>query len=126
MRSRAVDTQCGVVDREVVEFPAKAEVLSMAIQEILTSSGSVDPVKGNKAQAQEKLPAREKEGAGTEEKADRVEVSEEARALYEAEQAKRLEVIREKIRSGFYRQEDVTQKIVDAVSKEIQGSPLDR
>jgi hypothetical protein len=126
MRSRMVDAQCGVVDREAIELPAQVEVLSMAIQEILTSSGSVDPVKGNKAQSQEKLPAREKTGTSTEEKADRVDVSEEARALYEAEQFQRLEAIREKIRRDFYRQDEVTEKIVDAVSKEIQGSSLDQ
>ncbi len=98
----------------------------MAIQEILTSSGSVDPVKGNKAQPQEKLPAREKAGSSAEEKADRVDVSDEARALYEAEQFQRLEAIREKIRRDFYHQDEVTEKIVDAVSKEIQGSSLDQ
>jgi len=37
-----------------------------------------------------------------------------------------LEAIREKIRRDFYRQDEVTEKIVDAVSKEIQGSSLDQ
>ena len=97
----------------------------MAIQEILTSSGSIDPVKGNKAQPQEKTPARDKAVKDADEKADRVEVSEEARALYEAEQAKRFEAIREKIRQGFYSQEEVTQKVVDALSKELQTPSVD-
>jgi anti-sigma28 factor (negative regulator of flagellin synthesis) len=95
----------------------------MAVQEIITSSGSIDPVKGSKAQPQEKPPTREKASGEVEEQSDRVEVSEEARALYEAEQSNRLEMIREKIREGFYLDEQVTERIVDALVKEIQTPP---
>jgi anti-sigma28 factor (negative regulator of flagellin synthesis) len=98
----------------------------MAIQEIITSSGSVDPVKGSKAQPQEKPPPREKAAGEAEEKSDRVEVSEEARALYEAEQSNRLERLRENIRHGLYLDEQVTERIVDALLKEIQTPPTDQ
>ncbi|MCC6398284.1 MAG: hypothetical protein IT282_14820 [Bacteroidetes bacterium] len=98
----------------------------MPIQEIITSSGSVDPVKGNKSQPAQKSPGREKVAKDSEEKADRVEVSDEARALYEAEQSGRFEAIREKIRKGFYFQREVTEKVVDAMLKDVKQQPPEK
>ncbi len=98
----------------------------MAIQEIITSSGSVDPIKGNKPQPAQKSIPRAKGEKDSEEKSDRVEVSDEARALYEANQSTRFGAIREKIRKGFYFQRDVTEKVVDAILKDIKKQPSDK
>lgn len=95
----------------------------MAIQEILGSAGAVDPVKGNRGQASEKTAGKSKDAPESEEKTDRVDVSDEARALYESKQSGRFEAIRERIRRGFYFQRDVTEKVVDAMLKDMKKAP---
>jgi len=93
----------------------------MSIQEILGTAGAVDPVKGgSRTQAAQKGSLREKEGTETDEKSDRVDVSEEARVLYESKLSGRFETIRERIRQGFYFQKEVTEKVVDAMLKDIK------
>jgi anti-sigma28 factor (negative regulator of flagellin synthesis) len=89
----------------------------MGIQEILGNAGPVDPVKGNRSETSEKTKARKLED---EDKKDSVEVSREARAMYESDQTRRFEAIREKIRNGFYFQRDVTDKVVDAMIKDLK------
>lgn len=92
----------------------------MAIQEIVTGTSPTDPVKGNRGQASQKSTVR---GKSKDEHSDRVEVSEEARALFDADQTRRFEAIREKIREGFYFQRDVTEKVVDAILKDLKKTP---
>lgn len=97
----------------------------MAIQEILNTSGAVDPVKGgNRAGTSAKTSVRAKEKTEGDERSDRIELSDEARAMYESQQSSRFEAIRERIRDGFYFQKDVTEKVVDAMLKDIKkGAP---
>lgn len=98
----------------------------MAIQEILNTSGAVDPVKGgNRSTPGSKASVRSKEQTEGEERSDRIELSDEARAMYESQQSGRFEAIRERIREGFYFQKDVTEKVVDAMLKDIKKGPAE-
>lgn len=91
----------------------------MAIREVTGQGTPVDPVKGNKSGQ----PARSKQVA--KDGKDRVEVSEEARALFEADQSRRVEEIRKKISEGFYNSREVTEKVADAILKEIKNPPAE-
>jgi anti-sigma28 factor (negative regulator of flagellin synthesis) len=93
----------------------------MGIQEILGNAGKTQPVKGGRSDTSDKVKEKERTSDEDDLK-DRVEVSQEARALYDAERTKRFDAIREKIRSGFYFQRDVTEKVVDAVLKDLKKS----
>ena len=96
----------------------------MAIQEILGTAGAVDPLKGgSRTQTAHKGSIPEKEATESDEKSDRVDVSDEARALYASQLSGRFETIRERIRQGFYFQKDVTEKVVDAMLKDIKKGP---
>ena len=98
----------------------------MAIQEILSTSGAVDPVKGGKSTStSSKGGVRSKDKNDSEDRSDRVELSDEARAMYESQQSARFETIRERIRQGFYFQKDVTEKVVDAMLKDIKQGPAE-
>jgi hypothetical protein len=70
----------------------------------------VDPVKGKKSAA----PAREA-SAGK----DKVHVSGQARSLFESEQSKRLDEIRNRLNNGYYLSPEVTEKIVNALMVDI-------
>jgi hypothetical protein len=70
----------------------------------------VDPVKGKKSAA----PAREA-SAGK----DKVQVSGQARSLFESEQSKRLDEIRNRLNNGYYLSPEVTEKIVNALMVDI-------
>jgi|WetSurMetagenome_2_1015567.scaffolds.fasta_scaffold844903_2 anti-sigma28 factor (negative regulator of flagellin synthesis) len=89
----------------------------MGIQEILGNAGPVDPVKGNRSESSDKVKSKTYD---EDDKKDSVEVSMEARALYDADKTRRFEAIREKIRNGFYFQRDVTDKVVDAMMKDLK------
>lgn len=91
----------------------------MGIHEILGNAGQADPVKEGHSEKSDDVKGKKREGVGADKK-DRVEVSPEARAMYEAEQTARFDAIREKIRKGFYSQHDVTEKVVDAVLKDLK------
>ncbi len=87
----------------------------MSIKEIVNPAGPVDPLKNSRGTGTLK-----KSGEDADESKDRIEVSDEARAMYDAEQTRRFETIREKIRKGFYFQREVTEKVVDAMLKDIK------
>lgn len=53
---------------------------------------------------------------------DHVNLSDEAKALYESEQSQHVQQIRERIRSGYYFQRDVTEEIADGMIAEIAES----
>lgn len=91
----------------------------MAIREVTGQGAPVDPVKGNRPGPQAKGKQTVRGGS------DRVEVSEEARALFEADQSRRVEEIRKKIREGFYNSREVTEKVADAILKEIKDTPAE-
>jgi anti-sigma28 factor (negative regulator of flagellin synthesis) len=88
----------------------------MAIVEVTSGATPLDPLKGKKGDPSSKTESRRDEST------DRVEVSEEARALFDVEQTRRFEVIREKIRQGFYFQPDVTEKVVESLLKDLKTS----
>ncbi len=94
----------------------------MGIQEIPGQAGQVDPVKGTHSETTDTVKGKEREGDAKEKK-DSVEVSQEARALYDAEQTRRFQIIREKIHDGFYLERDVTEKVVDALLKDLKKTP---
>ncbi|HOV98523.1 MAG TPA: hypothetical protein PK595_02995 [Bacteroidota bacterium] len=50
---------------------------------------------------------------------DTVELSDEARARFLSDNAKRLEEIQQKISDGFYNQQEVMERVVDALLKEL-------
>jgi anti-sigma28 factor (negative regulator of flagellin synthesis) len=52
-------------------------------------------------------------------KKDRVEVSSEARTLYETEQSKRMAEIQKNIADGFYTRHEVMQRVVDELLKDL-------
>ena len=86
----------------------------MGIVEVTGNAGSVERVKESKSKAPDKAKPAQKEAK------DKVELSDQARALYEADQSKRIEAIREKVSSGFYFQKDVTEKVVDALLEDLK------
>ncbi len=52
-----------------------------------------------------------------EDKKDKIEISGEARELYEIKRAERVEEIRKKIESGFYDSDDVINKVAEKIYK---------
>jgi anti-sigma28 factor (negative regulator of flagellin synthesis) len=88
----------------------------MEISEISGGPKPVNPVRED-----------ERDAAGTERKkgsrpqADNVELSDQARAMFEASRTERFERIRERIRSGFYSSPDVTDAVVEGVVRDISG-----
>ncbi len=86
----------------------------MAIKEIL-GGGFVprDPVRKTNGAAESKKTAPA---------TDHVQVSGEARSLYEADQARRMDEIKARLESGFYDRQDVIEKIADEILKELGGA----
>ncbi len=87
----------------------------MPIREIAGDKLPVDPVKEKKSNQTEKAKAP---AAGSK---DRVELSPEAKSLFEAEQTKKLDDIREKVDRGYYDTPEVTEKVADAILKEFKS-----
>lgn len=52
-------------------------------------------------------------------KKDKIEISEQAKALHSTSETKNLSEIQKKIDSGFYNSEEVLSKVADAILKEI-------
>ena len=50
---------------------------------------------------------------------DSVELSTEAKSLFEAGEQKRMEEIQQKIRDKFYFRQDVTEKVVDGILRDL-------
>lgn len=85
----------------------------MAINEIIGSGAlPVDPHRKASGVADEKKAAERK---------DRVEVSSQARSLFEANQAKKDDEIRAQIASGFYSTPDVLEQIAAEVLKDLRS-----
>ncbi|MCX6139008.1 MAG: hypothetical protein NTV54_16130 [Ignavibacteriales bacterium] len=53
-------------------------------------------------------------------KTDKVDVSPEARSLFEAGKAKKLEEISGKIDSGFYFKPETTEKVAESILKDLK------
>ena len=85
----------------------------MAIKEVLGSGVvPVDSVRKANASAEEKPKT---------DRADRVELSSEARSLFETSQAKRDEEIRSRVESGFYSRPDVLERIAQEVLQDLRN-----
>ena len=50
---------------------------------------------------------------------DKVELSSEAKSLFEADQQQRLAEIRERIRTNYYMSDEVTRRVVDAILRDL-------
>lgn len=53
-------------------------------------------------------------------KEDRIELSDEAVSLFNAQDDKRLEEIRKKVDSGYYFQRHITEKVVDSMLRDLK------
>ena len=53
---------------------------------------------------------------------DQVSVSGRAQAMYAADQSRKLDVIRERVRRGYYLEGYITEQIVDCVAREIEAA----
>jgi len=83
----------------------------MAVNEIHGSSLPVDPLRGKDVKGEKRAkPSAE----------DKVELSDEARSLFNAKKTQRAKEIQEKIRNGFYARRDVTEKVADLILKELR------
>jgi hypothetical protein len=73
------------------------------------------------------VPARgtaaKSEGKVKESPKDKVELSEEAKALLEADQKDWIKRIRDKIQRGFYFQREVSEKIADEMLNDLMDAP---
>ena len=83
---------------------------TMSISEI-SNQGSPVPISSGK---KSKEPVKAKAQSS-----DKVNLSSEARSLFEAGQTTRMKEIKERIDSKFYFQPEVTEKVVDAILKEL-------
>jgi anti-sigma28 factor (negative regulator of flagellin synthesis) len=72
------------------------------------------PVKGKKGSS----PAKQSTTGR-----DKVQVSGEAKSLFEADQSKRLEEIRKRLNDGFHMSPKVTEKIVDGLMDDLHDTP---
>jgi hypothetical protein len=53
---------------------------------------------------------------------DRVSVSGKAQVMFSADEARKLDVIRERVRRGYYLDGYVTEQVVDSVAREIEAA----
>jgi anti-sigma28 factor (negative regulator of flagellin synthesis) len=83
----------------------------MAVNEIHGNPLPVDPLR--------QKDGKSEKGSKTSAK-DKVELSDEARSLFNATHAQKVEDTKEKIRSGFYFRRDVLEKVADLVLKELR------
>ena len=85
----------------------------MSIRGIESEFAPVEPVKGKKSST----PAKAPPGAS-----DKVQVSGEAKSLFQADQSKRIEEIRKRLDDGYYLTPEVTDKIVDGLMNDLLKS----
>jgi anti-sigma28 factor (negative regulator of flagellin synthesis) len=82
---------------------------------------SVNEISGNGLPVQPNQPRKVKEDQQARSSSkDRVEVSDEARAMFETEQSRRISEIQRRIEEGFYKRREVMERVVDAILREIQ------
>ncbi len=84
----------------------------MDITRITNGGLPVEPLKSKKVKEEEKAESSAKE--------DRVELSDQAISLFSASQSKRFEEIKQKVDSGFYLQREVSEKVVDAMLRDLK------
>ncbi len=83
----------------------------MGISEVAGSGAPVQPSISKKVKDEQEAKATSK---------DKVNVSNEARSLYESDKTNKLNEIGKKIDEGFYSQRDVIEKVADAMLKDLK------
>lgn len=83
----------------------------MGIREVSPNASPVGPVKND---------GSKKGKPGDRVSKDSVSLSGEAVSKYEALQSKRADEIRERIKSGFYFEREVTEKVADLLLKDLK------
>ncbi len=81
----------------------------MDINRVLGSGLPLEPLKSKKEKQEPEKASMSK---------DMAEISDEAVSMFKSSE-KRAEDIRKKIESGFYSQRDITEKVVDAMMKDL-------
>jgi hypothetical protein len=89
----------------------------MTIDSIMSNTGSADMVKKGRAVAERSTVADGEAGHG-----DRVSVSGKAQALYSAGKLERLEMIRERVRQGYYLHPEITEQVIECVARDIEAA----
>jgi hypothetical protein len=89
----------------------------MGIQEVLTYARPVDAVSGQRGPG----ASKERRGDVRDGDADQIVVSTQAKALYEAERARSFDVVRERVRLGYYLKKEVLDQVVDALAREVSA-----
>ena len=86
----------------------------MNIKGIEGDFSPIDPVKGKKGSSS----AKETSGGK-----DKVQVSGDAKTLFEATHAARLEEVKARLDGGFYMKPEVVEKIIDGVLVDLLKTP---
>jgi hypothetical protein len=89
----------------------------MTISTIISNAAPVSSVRGNRVGEERRGPV-----AAEDTTKDRVNVSGRARSLYSADETRKLDVIRERVRRGYYLDGYVTEQVVDSVAREIEAA----
>lgn len=89
----------------------------MTISTIISNAAPVSSVRGNRV-------GEERRGAVAAEEVtrDRASLSGRAQALYSADETRKLDVIRERVRRGYYLDGYVMEQVVDSVAREIEAA----
>jgi hypothetical protein len=89
----------------------------MTISTIISNAAPASSLRSGRIEG-ERRGAVDKEEANR----DRVSVSSRAQAMYSADQSPKLEVIRERVRRGYYLDGYITEQVVDSVAREIEAA----
>jgi len=84
----------------------------MTVNEISNSGMPVQPGQPRKV--------KEEQQARASSSRDKVELSEEAKAMFESEHSRRLAEIQRRIEEGFYKRREVMERVVDAILRDIE------
>jgi hypothetical protein len=87
----------------------------MGIQEIVAYLGKADAG----ASKENVVGGKDKRASAPKSESDRFTVSGRARALYEADQNKRVDVARERFAEGYYSKKEVLDAIVDGLTRDV-------
>ncbi|MCC6398280.1 MAG: hypothetical protein IT282_14800 [Bacteroidetes bacterium] len=89
----------------------------MTIDSIMSNTGSADMVRKGRAVGERSTMAE-----GEAEHGDRVDVSRKAQALYSAGKLEKLEMIRERVRQGYYLHPEITEQVIECVARDIEAA----
>ncbi|MCX6135372.1 MAG: hypothetical protein NTU47_16320 [Ignavibacteriales bacterium] len=84
----------------------------MDVTRITKGGLPIEPLKSKKVKEEDKREVGSKE--------DRVELSDQAISLFTASQMKRYDEIQQRVDSGYYFQRDVSEKVVDAMLRDLK------